>query len=192
MRVVRILHGRGSLADTSPRTVLLNSEISVVWVRNDRLVVRVLVQRLEELVCDILVRLVLYAADLAAVGLCCGSLTIVHLAKHWHGKAHRLPDIVLGPIRTHLLDLVRACPGPTVLVSPFHVAFHEVSRRVIDAVLGQAIEAIGVFLGSVERRIFVVTCHRCYNVLAMLTVLHFPRLTVGELGDANARGLTRL
>ena len=141
---------------------------------------------------DILVRLVLYAADLAAVGLCCGSLSIVHLAKHRHGKTHRLPDIVLGPICTHLLDFVRASPRPTVLVSPFHVAFHEVSRRIIDTVLGQAIESIGVFLGSVERRIFVVTCHRCYNMLAMLTVFHFPRLTVGELGNTNIRTLTRL
>ena len=141
---------------------------------------------------DILVRLVLYAADLAAVGLCCGSLSIVHLAKYRHGKAHRLPDIVLGPICTHLLDFVRASPRPTVLVSPFHVAFHEVPRRSIDAVLGQAIEAIGVFRWSVERIIFVVICHRCYNMLAMLTVLHFPRLTVGELGNTNIRTLTGL
>ena len=90
---------------------------------------------MEVLVRDILVRLVLYAANLAAVGLCCGSLTIVRLAEHWHGKAHRLPDIVLSPICTHLLDLVRASSRPAVLVSPFHVAFHEVSRRIVDTAL---------------------------------------------------------
>ena len=113
------------------------------------------------------------------------------MAKHWHSKAYRLPDIILGPIRTHLLDLIRARRRPTVLVPSLHVPFHEVPRRIIDTVLRQAIEAIRVFLGPVERCIFVVLCHRGNDLFA-LTVAHLPRLSIGVLSNANAGSLTRL
>ena len=80
-----------------------------------------------------------------------------------------------------------------MLISAFHVAFHQVPRRIVNtiAVLRQTIEAIQDFLGPIKCRILVVRCDRGYDLLA-LTVTHLPSLTVRKLSYANACHLIRL